>query len=267
MADVSDPRSRSIARRGVPASLHRRSRRARPAEAKPIGIENPDSLAPSASAPSTGSTEPRRPSSWSGATQVSTWSCRPRRRVRDAGATGQLTVRADSGFYAHAVVAAARRQRVRFSITIRQSKGVRRLIEAIPEDAWTPIPYWIEGGADVAETTYIPFKGEKDAVPVRLIVRRVKPTPGSQLALFALYDFHGALHDRPQPGLASRAGQGVHRPQASRRQELGRSRALPQAPGVPTGLPTAPGGPAGVGARRLTTIGACQAHRRRASSH
>ena len=165
MADVSDPRSRSIARRGVPASLHRRSRRARPAEAKPIGIENPDSLAPSASAPSTGSTEPRRPSSWSGATQVSTWSCRPRRRVRDAGAMGQLTVRADSGFYAHAVVAAARRQRVRFSITIRQSKGVRRLIEAIPEDAWTPIPYWIEGGADVAETTYIPFKGEKDAVP------------------------------------------------------------------------------------------------------
>jgi len=35
--------------------------------------------------------------------------------------------------------------------------------------------------------------------------------------------------------------------------------ALPQASGVPTGLPTAPGGPAGVGARRLTTIGACQA--------
>jgi hypothetical protein len=117
-------------------------------------------------------------------------------RVRYAGATGQLTMRADSGFYAHAVVAVCRRLDVRFSITIRQHKGVRRLIEAIPEDAWTPIPYWIDGGADVAETTYTPFAQEKDAVPVRLIVRRVRPTPGSQLAAFVLYDYHAFITDR-----------------------------------------------------------------------
>jgi Transposase DDE domain group 1 len=117
-------------------------------------------------------------------------------RVRDAGASGQLTVRADSGFYAHAVVAVCRTMKVRFSITIRQHRSVRRLIEAIPDDAWTPIPYWIEGGADVAETTYAPFADQPDAVPVRLIVRRVKPTPGSQLALFALYDFHAFITDR-----------------------------------------------------------------------
>lgn len=117
-------------------------------------------------------------------------------RVRSAGATGQLTVRADSGFYAHAVVAVCRAMNVRFSITIRQHRAVRRLIEAIPEDAWTPIPYWIPGGADVAETVYTPFAGEKDAVPVRLIVRRVRPTPGSQLALFALYDYHAFITDR-----------------------------------------------------------------------
>ena len=49
---------------------------------------------------------------------------------------------------------------VRFSITIRQSPATRRLIEAIPDDAWSPIPYWIDGGADVAETTYVPFKDE-----------------------------------------------------------------------------------------------------------
>jgi len=117
-------------------------------------------------------------------------------RVRDAGATGPLTMRADSGFYAHAVVAICRRRDVRFSITLRQHKGVRRLIEAIPEDAWTPIPYWIDGGADVAETTYTPFAQEKDAVPVRLIVRRVRPTPGSQLAAFVLYDYHAFITDR-----------------------------------------------------------------------
>ena len=117
-------------------------------------------------------------------------------RVRSAGATGQLTMRADSGFYAHAVVAVCRTMDVRFSITIRQSPATRRLIEAIPDDAWTPIPYWIDGGADVAETTYTPFADQQDAVPVRLIVRRVRPTPGSQLALLTLYDFHAFITDR-----------------------------------------------------------------------
>jgi hypothetical protein len=117
-------------------------------------------------------------------------------RVRDAGATGPLTMRADSGFYAAEVVRVCRTQGVRFSITARVHKGLRALIEAIPEDAWTPIPYWLEGGADVAETTYTPFASEKGAVPVRLIVRRVRPTPGSQLALFALYDYHPFITDR-----------------------------------------------------------------------
>ena len=117
-------------------------------------------------------------------------------RVRYAGATGQLTMRADSGFYAHSVVAMCRKLRVRYSITVRQQRGLRALIEAIPADAWTPIRYWIDGGADVAETVYTPFKGEKDAVPVRLIVRRVKPTPGSQLSFFTTYDFHAFITDR-----------------------------------------------------------------------
>ena len=75
-------------------------------------------------------------------------------RVRHAGAKGQLTVRADSGFYPHAVVAVCRKTKVRFSITIRQGASLRNLIEAIPEADWTPIPYWMDGTADVAETTY-----------------------------------------------------------------------------------------------------------------
>ena len=117
-------------------------------------------------------------------------------RVRYAGACGQLTVRADSGFYAHAIIAVCRKMDVRYSITIRQHKSLRNLIEAIPEDAWTPIPYWMDGAADVAETAYTPFQGEPDAAPVRLIVRRVKPTPGSQLSLFATYSYHGFITDR-----------------------------------------------------------------------
>ena len=117
-------------------------------------------------------------------------------RVRHAGATGQLTMRADSGFYTHGVVSVCRKTKVRFSITIRQRASLRNLIEAIPEDAWTPIPYWMEGAADVAETAYTPFGSKPYAAPVRLIVRRVKPAPGSQLALFASYSYHGFITDR-----------------------------------------------------------------------
>ena len=98
-------------------------------------------------------------------------------RVRAAGASGQLTMRADSGFYNHAVVAVCRKQDLRFSITIRQQPSVRRLIEAIPQEDWTPIPYWLMDGADVAETTYIPFQHKGEASAVRLIVRRVQPAP------------------------------------------------------------------------------------------
>ena len=65
-----------------------------------------------------------------------------------------------------------------------------------PMMPWTPIPYWMDGAADVAETTYTPFQAEADAAPVRLIVRRVKPTPGSQLALFARYSYHAFITDR-----------------------------------------------------------------------
>ena len=73
-------------------------------------------------------------------------------RVRYAGASGQLTVRAESGFYTHVIVAICREKRVRFSITVRQHQSLRQLIEAIPEEDWTPIPYWMDGAADVAET-------------------------------------------------------------------------------------------------------------------
>jgi hypothetical protein len=117
-------------------------------------------------------------------------------RVRGAGATGELTMRADSGFYAAEVVAVCRKMDVRFSITLRMHGNMRARIEAIPEEAWTPIPYWIPGGADVAEIAYTPFADRKDAQPVRLIVRRVRPTPGSQLAFFTLYDFHAFITDR-----------------------------------------------------------------------
>ena len=51
-------------------------------------------------------------------------------------------MRADSGFYTHALVAACRKLDVRFSITIRQHASLRNLIESIPEPDWTcPAPF------------------------------------------------------------------------------------------------------------------------------
>jgi len=122
-------------------------------------------------------------------------------RVRHAGATGTLTVRADSAFYSRAVLSTAGKLDVRFSITARQDRKIRAAIKAIPETAWTPIPYWLSTpevcGADVAETSYRCFAGTRDAIDVRLVVRRVRPTPGSQLALFTAWDYHAFVTDRP----------------------------------------------------------------------
>ncbi len=125
-------------------------------------------------------------------------------RVRNAGATGELTVRADSAFYSKTVLSTAAKFGVRFSITVRQDKKVRAAIEAIAEDAWQPIPYWLStpevSGADIAETSYTCFSGDKrHARTVRLVVRRVRPTPGSQLALFTTWDYHAFVTDRDLP--------------------------------------------------------------------
>ncbi len=121
-------------------------------------------------------------------------------RVRGAGATGPLTVRADSAFYSRAVLGTAVKLDVEFAVTARQDKKIRAAIDAIPEDAWTPIPYWLSSpeasGADVAETSYTAFTG-RDALTVRLVVRRVRPTPGSQLALFTTWDYHAFVTNRP----------------------------------------------------------------------
>lgn len=114
-------------------------------------------------------------------------------RVRKAGATGALTLRGDAGFYAKSVVDVARRAKVAYSITVKMSKSLRSTIIAIAPADWSPIPYWMEGGADVAECAYRPFGEGAD---VRLIVRRVRPSPGSQLALLTEYSYHAFITDR-----------------------------------------------------------------------
>lgn len=123
-------------------------------------------------------------------------------RVRNAGATGELTVRADSAFYAKNVIATAVKFDVRFSITARQDRNVRSAIEQIDEQAWQPIPYRLSTpeGANIAETTFTFFAGDnKHARQVRLVVRRTRPPSGSQLALFTTSSSHAFITDRDLP--------------------------------------------------------------------
>ena len=51
----------------------------------------------------------------------------------------------------------------------------------------------------MAEITYRPFARGHKAKAVRLIVRRVPPTPGSQLALYTEYSYHAFIRNRRHP--------------------------------------------------------------------
>jgi hypothetical protein len=128
-------------------------------------------------------------------------------RTRKAGATGSIALRADAGFYNHKVVGACRKNNVNFSITAKLTASLHKIIESIPDEQWTPIPYWMEG-AGVAEVFYAPFG--KHGFPMRLIVRRVPPNPGSQLALFSKYGYHAFITDRVGDTLALEADHRRH---------------------------------------------------------
>jgi DDE family transposase len=73
-------------------------------------------------------------------------------RRRRAGASGELTLRMDSGFWSAKLIKRLRRHQVRYSITVRQTKTVRAAIAAIPQAAWVQITYQPDGVAQVAET-------------------------------------------------------------------------------------------------------------------
>ena len=137
------------------------------------------------------------------------------RTARRAGAGGPLIVRADSAYYSHAVVAAARQAGAHFSITARMTPAVTSAVATIDEKAWTPIRYpnavwddaeqrWVSD-AEVAEVAFTAFTGRRQAdhVTARLIVRRVRrlnpaAAPGAaQGELFTAYRYHGCFTDSP----------------------------------------------------------------------
>jgi hypothetical protein len=109
-------------------------------------------------------------------------------RVRRAGATGKLTIRADSGFWSHKVMDACVAHDVDFSITVARQKPVMAAIEAIDETTWVDIAYTDGGVAQVAATDFGDY---------RLVVRRTKITNDPALpTLFADWRHHAFITNR-----------------------------------------------------------------------
>src|SRR5450830_1830356 len=141
--------------------------------------------------------------------------------ARRCGAAGVVTVRADSAYYQHRVVAAAHAARARFSITARTNPQITKAITGIGDSAWTAIKYpkavfdelaggWISDAA-VAEVAFTAFTSRPKAqqVAARLIVRRVKrlnPAAGAgQGELFDTFRYHAVFTDSPEMMLDAEA--------------------------------------------------------------
>jgi hypothetical protein len=116
-------------------------------------------------------------------------------RVRRAGATGQLTVRFDSGFWSNETITALNRLDVRYTMAVRcGTKGIADAIAEIPETAWVEIDYTPDGQAQVADCAYTTGKG-RNAVTRRLVVRRTRLTGRAQQRLWPDWRHHAFLTD------------------------------------------------------------------------
>jgi hypothetical protein len=96
---------------------------------------------------------------------------------------GPILARSDSAGASHALAAACRETRVRFSFGYAINEHVREAILALPEAAWRPA---INGDGELREGAWVAEltgRVSLDAWPegARLIVRRERPHPGAQL--------------------------------------------------------------------------------------
>ena len=113
-------------------------------------------------------------------------------RVRRAGATGPLRVRADAGFWNYALIDTLSRLGVAWSVTVRVNAQIRACADAIGDDAWTPIVYPDGGEVQVAETTYVTGSGRRQR-RVRLVVRRTRLTDAAQARLWPDWRHHAFI--------------------------------------------------------------------------
>jgi hypothetical protein len=108
-------------------------------------------------------------------------------RVRRAGASGEIVVRVDSGFWSKETIKTLGRLDVRYTMAVRtNTSGVATAIAAINDADWRPIDYTPDGEAQVAETIYNTR---------RLIVRRTRLSDARQLRLWPNWRHFAFLTD------------------------------------------------------------------------
>ena len=116
-------------------------------------------------------------------------------RVRRAGATGELTMRFDSGFWSNDTIATLNRHGVRYTMAVRcGNKAITAAIAGIDDNAWRTIDYTPDGQAQVAECAYTTGTG-KQRVTRRLIVRRTRLVETAQQRLWPDWRHHAFLTD------------------------------------------------------------------------
>lgn len=110
-------------------------------------------------------------------------------RVRRAGATGTILLRADTGFEDKKIFKKLDDQGVQFSIGVKQHKHIREAIEKIEQEAWQALQdYPDTGEAQIVETTLGQW---------RLIVRRVR-TISKQAQLFDTWQYFAFVTNRTE---------------------------------------------------------------------
>ncbi len=113
-------------------------------------------------------------------------------RVRRAGATGPLTLRADSGFWSYQLIDTLERLRVDWSITVNLNAQIKACIALIAPNAWAPIDYTPGGEAAVADTTYVTGRGSTRR-EFRLVVRRSRLIDPAQAQLWPDWRYHAFI--------------------------------------------------------------------------
>lgn len=118
--------------------------------------------------------------------------------LKRGGATGPITVRADSAFWSGDLIRRLNKHGITWSITVPNHASIEAAITTIPDTAWVDIDYTIGGQAQVAEIVHTIGGSRRKHKPqqVRLVVRRTRLTDPEQATLWPDWRHHAFITNR-----------------------------------------------------------------------
>ena len=130
--------------------------------------------------------------------------------IAKAAGAKNILVRGDAAYGNSAVIRAALRAKVTFSLVLTRNPSVDRAIDSIPEDAWVPVQYpgavkdpdtgVLISDAEVAEVAYTAFADNPQEVTARLVVRRVRDRNiGPEDEMFPVWRYHPFFTNSTEP--------------------------------------------------------------------